>query len=64
MRTDPVNTVRIFRTMPPSARWGQNTAYKPTIQLDEEQAITVRKVNTTAHLALQDDQLVPERGIL
>src|SRR6266508_6563828 len=27
MRTDPVNTVRIFRTMPPSARWGQNTAY-------------------------------------
>ena len=27
MRTDPVNTDRIFRTMPPSARWGQNTAY-------------------------------------
>src|SRR6266545_4853061 len=27
MRTDPVNTVRIFRTTPPSARWGQNTAY-------------------------------------
>jgi hypothetical protein len=26
MRTDPV-TVRIFRTTPPSARWGQNTAY-------------------------------------
>src|SRR6266542_4302720 len=29
MRTDPVNTVRIFRTTPPSARWGQNTAYRP-----------------------------------
>src|SRR5882724_808178 len=27
MRTDPVNTVRIFRTTPPSARWGQNPAY-------------------------------------
>src|SRR6266487_7055805 len=27
MRTDPVNTVRIFRTTPPSARGGQNTAY-------------------------------------
>src|SRR6266540_4934549 len=30
MRTDPVNTVRIFRTTPPSARWGQNTAYDRT----------------------------------
>ena len=38
--------------------------WKPTIQLDERQVITVRKVNTTAHLALQDNQLVPERGIL
>jgi hypothetical protein len=35
MRTDPVNTVRIFRTMPPSARWGQNTAY------DEDQALRI-----------------------
>jgi hypothetical protein len=37
---------------------------KPTIQLDVEQAITFRKAKTTAHLALQDNQLVPERGIL
>jgi len=37
---------------------------KPTIQLDEEQAIAVREVNATAHLALQHDQLVSERGIL
>src|SRR6266702_2162375 len=34
MRTDPVNTVRIFRTMPPSARWGQNTAYNGAVTMD------------------------------
>src|SRR5258707_15063139 len=33
MRSDPVNTVRIFRTMPPSARWGQNTAYLVLIKI-------------------------------
>jgi hypothetical protein len=37
---------------------------KPTIQLDEEQAIAVREVDATAHLALQHDQLMSERGIL
>jgi hypothetical protein len=39
MRTDPVNTVRIFRTTPPSARWGQNTAYRTSASIfyfDEE----------------------------
>jgi hypothetical protein len=34
-----------------------------TIQLDEEQAIAIGKVNATAHLALQHDQLMSERGI-
>src|SRR5260221_289737 len=36
---------------------------KPTIQLDEEQAIAVREVDATAHLALQHDQLMSERRI-
>jgi hypothetical protein len=37
---------------------------KPTIELDEEQAVAVRELDATAHLALQDDQLMPQRGIL
>ena len=37
---------------------------KPTIQLDEEQAIVVGEPDPTAHLALQHSQLLPERGIL
>ena len=37
---------------------------KPPIQLDEEQAVAVRKVDATAHLASQYNQLMPERGIL
>jgi hypothetical protein len=36
---------------------------KPTIQLDEEQAIAIRELDATAHLARQDDQLMPEHGI-
>ena len=37
---------------------------KPTIQLDEEQAIAVRKVDATAHLSLQHNQLTSKRGVL
>ena len=37
---------------------------KPAIQLDEEQAITIRKLHPTLHLALQNDQLTAKRGIL
>ena len=33
---------------------------KPPIQLDEEQAVAVRKVDATAHLASQYNQLMPE----
>jgi hypothetical protein len=50
-------------TVMKAAEDGLEDRRKPTIQLDEEQAIAVRKVNKTAYLALQDDQLVPERGI-
>ena len=35
-----------------------------TIQLQEEQAITVRELDPTADLALKHDQLTSERGIL
>ena len=38
--------------------------WKPTIQLHKEQAIAVREGDATAHLALQHDQLMSERGIL
>jgi hypothetical protein len=37
---------------------------KPTIQLDEEQAIGVCELDATAQPALQHNQLMPERGIL
>jgi ABC-type multidrug transport system ATPase subunit len=37
---------------------------KPAIQLDEEQAIAVRELDPTAHLALQHNQLLPQRGVL
>ena len=45
-------------------RDGLEDRRKPTIELDEEQAIAVREVDATAHLALQHDQLMSERGIL
>jgi len=32
--------------------------------LDEEQAIAIRELDPTAHLALQHNQLLPQRGIL
>jgi hypothetical protein len=38
--------------------------WKPSIQLDQEQAIAVREVDTTAHLAPQYDKLMSECGVL
>jgi hypothetical protein len=35
-----------------------------SIQLEEEQAIAVRELDPTAHLALKHHQLTPKRGIL
>jgi hypothetical protein len=32
--------------------------------LDKEQAIPVRELDPTAHLALQHNQLLPQRGVL
>src|SRR5467141_2677242 len=37
---------------------------KPTIELDEEPAIVVRKLGPPSHLASQNDQLMSERRIL
>ena len=38
--------------------------WKPSIQLDQEQAITIREPDATAHLPLQYDQLLSERRVL
>ena len=38
--------------------------WKPSIQLDQEQAIPTREVNTTAHRPPQHDQLMSERSVL
>ena len=37
---------------------------EPTIKLNEEPAIVVRKLGPAPHLAAQDDQLMSERRIL
>src|SRR5690348_5342382 len=38
--------------------------WKPPIQLEEEQAIAVRELDPTTHLALKHNQLTSERSIL
>ena len=38
--------------------------WKPSIQVDQEQAIPVREVDTTTRFPLQHDQLMSERSIL
>jgi len=47
-----------------SASCGLEDRWKPSIQLDKEQTIAVGELDRTAHLALQYNQLVPQRGIL
>src|SRR6266545_8274780 len=37
---------------------------KPSIRLDQEQAIAVRELDATSHLPPQHGQLMPERGVL
>ena len=48
----------------PDDRDGLEDRRKPAIQLDEEQAIAVREMDPTAHLAPQHSQLMAERGNL
>src|SRR6266404_2990516 len=45
-------------------RDGLQDRRKPSIQLDQEQAIAVREVDTITHLPLQQNQLMSERRIL
>ena len=58
------------RAMPSHQRLGSDgrhclhDRWKPPIQLEEEQAIAVRELDPTAHLALKHDQLTSERSIL
>jgi hypothetical protein len=43
---------------------GFEDRWAPTIKLNEKQAIAVRELDATEQLALQYNQLVPERSIL
>jgi hypothetical protein len=43
---------------------GLEGRWKPSIQLDEEQTITIREPDTAAHLPPQYDELMPERRVL
>jgi hypothetical protein len=38
--------------------------WKPSIQLDKDQAIAVDKADATSHIAPQNNQLISERGVL
>jgi hypothetical protein len=48
----------------PDDRDGLEDRWKPSIQLDQEQAISVRELDTTAHPPLQQNQLMTERRVL
>ena len=48
----------------PDDRHGLEDCRKPAIQLDEKQAIAVRELDTTAYLASEHGQLMPQPGIL
>src|SRR4030088_3032375 len=48
----------------PDDRNGLEDRWKPSIQLDQEQAIAVRELDATAHLPSQHDQLMSERRVL
>jgi len=48
----------------PDEQHGFEDRRAPAIKLDKEQAIAVRELDPSAHLALQYNQLLPQRGIL
>ena len=52
------------RRLGPDGRHCLHDRWKPPIQLKEEQAIGVGKLDPTAHLAMKHDQLMSERSIL
>ena len=68
--TFPAPIAAEARAMPSHQRLGPDGCHrlhdrwKPPIQLQEEQAIAVRKLDPTAHLALKHNQLTSERSVL
>src|SRR6266511_404236 len=58
---DPMPTDKGLRS---DDRDGLQDRWEPSIQLDQEHAIPVREVDTTAHLPPQHDQLTSERRVL
>src|ERR1700736_140835 len=57
-------TMPTYHGLRPDDRDGLENRRAPAIKLDKEQAIAVRELDPTAHLALQYNQLLPQRGIL
>src|ERR1700720_4888053 len=57
-------TMPAHQGLGPDDRDRLENRWKPAIQLDEEQAIAARELDPTAHLALQHNQLLPQRGVL
>ena len=45
-------------------RDGLEDRWKPSVQVDQEQAISVRELDATARPMLQHDQLMSERRVL
>jgi hypothetical protein len=48
----------------PDDRDGLQDRWKPSIQVDQEQPIPIRELDTTTHLPPQYDQLMSERSVL
>ena len=53
-----------YESLGPDDRDGPEDRWEPSIQLDQEHAIPVRELDTTAHLPAQHDQLTSERRVL
>jgi hypothetical protein len=54
----------MYERLGPDNRNDLKDQRKPSIHLDEEPAIVVRKMSAALHLTSQDQQLMSERGIL
>jgi hypothetical protein len=57
-------TMPAHQGLGPDDRDRLENRWKPAIQLDEAQAIAVRELDPTSHLALLHNQLLPQRGVL
>ena len=57
--TAKTSTVPAHERLGAEGRDGFEDGWKPTIQLNEEQAIAVRELDPTAYLPLKHDRLLP-----